>query len=274
MSDYRRVPSSPIDLDNLRAKQWRRRCDGSSIRGTLKLPCFMWCNRNRGWAGPGRRCGFCPSSRCWPATGGSRGARLVRRIEWGRPADCILNVVRTGGADLVLMAAAGGSLRADPLGEVAREVLAEACCPVLAGMAGDCAAWVHALRLQPVCCAVEWDGNEAHLLRAAVRAAERCGAPLILLSAAGWREGEAEVLRSRARELSGKLAPEAEIRVEAGNVTSVIGRALRFHGAGLLVAGGSREVLLAAERECPVLYVGGVKPEIPARAEFAERRIA
>jgi nucleotide-binding universal stress UspA family protein len=269
MSDYSRV-LIPIDLTPARqamAPAVRRIVDTRNAEITL-----LHVVESQPWVGRAGHTLRLLSELEMLAQRRFRGARLVRRIEWGRPADCILNVVRTGGADLVLMAAAGGSLRSDPLGEVAREVLAEACCPVL--LEWPTVAPVNHARVQPVCCAVEWDGNEAHLLRAAVRAAERCGAPLILLSAAGWREGEAEVLRSRARELSGELAPEAEVRIEAGNLTAVIGRALRFHGAGLLVAGGSREVLLAAERECPVLYVGSAKAEVPARAEFADRRIA
>ena len=36
------------------------------------------------------------------------------------------------------------------------------------------------------------------------------------------------------------------------------------HGAGLLVTGGSREALLAAESECPVLYVGPAPPNADA----------
>ena len=49
--------------------------------------------------------------------------------------------------------------------------------------------------------------------------------------------------------------------MEAGNPGAVVRRALRLQGAGLMVAGGSREVLLAAEGECAVLYTGCQKAQ-------------
>jgi hypothetical protein len=55
------------------------------------------------------------------------------------------------------------------------------------------------------------------------------------------------------------------VKVGVGPRAAVYSRAIRLHGAGLMVAGGSRENLLAAESECPVLYVG------PARRSKAER---
>jgi nucleotide-binding universal stress UspA family protein len=173
-----------------------------------------------------------------------RGARLGRRIEWGRPADCILNVLRTDRHDVVLVTADG---------PVAAEVLAEAPCPVL--LEWPVARPVNRARVQPVCCAIEWDGNEAHLLEEAVRAAAQCEAPLILIESAG--------MRSRVEELRDRYAPGATIHVEAGYPALTIGRALRYHGAGLLVAGGSRVAVMAAEGECPVLYAG------PARSAKA-----
>ncbi len=198
-----------------------------------------------------------------------RGAGLVRRIEWGRPADCILGVLRSGGADVVLMTAA--PVGADPVGPVANEVLAEAPCPVL--LDWPAAHPTNQARVQPVCCAVEWDGNEARVMREAVRVAESCGAPLIVLGVAA-RVGDAVALRARAGEFLRHVAPGAELQVEAGHPGAVIRRALRFHGAGLLVAGGSREVLLAAEGECAVLYTGCQEQVAEMEFEFAAGRSA
>ena len=198
-----------------------------------------------------------------------RGAGLVRRIEWGRPADCILGVLRSGGADVVLMTAA--PVGADPVGPVANEVLAEAPCPVLLDWPATHP--TNQARVQPVCCAVEWDGNEARVLREAVRVAECCEAPLIVLGAA-TRERDAAALRARAGEFLRHAAPEAELQVEAGHPGAAIRRALRFHGAGLLVAGGSRDVLLAAEGECAVLYTGCQEQAAAVGFEFAARRSA
>ncbi len=128
MSDYRRV-LIPIDLTPARqamAPAVRRIVDTRNAEITL-----LHVVESQPWVGRAGHTLRLLSELEMLAQRRFRGARLVRRIEWGRPADCILNVVRTGGADLVLMAAAGGSLRSDPLGEVAREVLAESCCPVL-----------------------------------------------------------------------------------------------------------------------------------------------
>jgi nucleotide-binding universal stress UspA family protein len=198
-----------------------------------------------------------------------RGAGLVRRIEWGRPADCILGVLRSGGADVVLMMAAPEG--ADPVGPVVNEVLAEAPRPVLLDWPATHP--TNQARVQPVCCAVEWDGNEVAIMREAVRVAECCGAPLIVLGVAA-RQHDASALRARAAEYLRHVAPGAELRVEAGYPGAVIRRALRFHGAGLLVAGGSRDVLLAAEGECAVLYTGRHEQAATMEYEFAARRSA
>ncbi len=110
-------------------------------------------------------------------------------------------------------------------------------------------------------------------MREAVRAAECCDAPLIVLGAAA-RERDAAALRSRTGEFLRHVAPGAELQVEAGHPGAVIRRALRFHSAGLLVAGGSRDVLLAAEGECAVLYTGRREQAAEMEFEFAARRSA
>jgi nucleotide-binding universal stress UspA family protein len=169
-----------------------------------------------------------------------RGARLTRRIEWGRPADCILNVLRTDRLDAVLLTAAGASRGRDPLGPVASEVIAEAPCPVL--LEWSASPQVNQACVQPVCCAVEPDGNEERVLREATWAAERCAVPMIPFCTA----------------------------YDAAATKAT----LRRHNAGLLVAGGSRDVLLGAENECPVLYAGPARTVSRTQQTFAVRRSA
>ena len=280
MSNYRRV-LIPIDLSlggQLLAPSVRRIVDTKDAEITL-----LHVVESQPWMGRAGHTLRLMSELEILANRRFRGARLTRRIEWGRPADCILNVLRNDRQDVVLMTAGGASLGGSPLGAVTGEVLAEAPCPVL--LEWPVTRPINAARVQPVCCAVELEGNQARLLHEAAWAAERCAAPLILLSAAAVmdpaaREGEVAIARARVEELRERYTPDATVHVEAGHPASVISRALRFHGAGLLVAGGSRETLLAAESECPVLYTGrarsrqAAKPEPRGGYEFAARRSA
>jgi nucleotide-binding universal stress UspA family protein len=212
-----------------------------------------------------------------------RGARLSRRIEWGRPADCILNVLRTDRQDLVLLHASPDREAGDPLGAVAAEVLAAAPCPVL--LEWPVTRPVNQARPHPVCCVIEWNGAEAHLIGEALWAAAQCAAPLILICpvpAVIWdsaeRDRQTAAVRVLAEALRDRHAPAASVHVEAGPAVSVISRALRLHGAGLLVAGGSRQTVLAAEGECPVLYtacpVGTVQALPEYEQNFVVRRSA
>jgi nucleotide-binding universal stress UspA family protein len=199
-----------------------------------------------------------------------RGVRISRRIEWGRPADCILNAIRTDSPDAVLLTGGRSSPGADALGPIAREVLAEASCPVLLEWAVS--APVNGVRTQPVCCALILDGSDESVLTEAVWAAARIGAPLKLVhalvpggpnAAMPWdpqvRDRETAIARSRMAKLRDRYAPGAEVQVDVGMAAAVINRAIRFHRAGLLVTGGSRETLVAAESACPVLYLGHVR---------------
>jgi nucleotide-binding universal stress UspA family protein len=205
-----------------------------------------------------------------------RGARIARRIEWGRPADCILSVIRAGRMDAMLMSAGTSPEGGSALGPVAAEVLAEAPCPVL--LEWDVTPPVNRARTHPVCCAIEFDGSEEAVLREAAWAAAKMEAPLKVMgsllpssprSAMLWnrdeRELEVAIAESRIQSLCDRWAPEAKVKVGLGPPAAVYSRAIRLHGAGLMVAGGSRENLLAAESACPVLYVG------PARRSKAER---
>jgi nucleotide-binding universal stress UspA family protein len=220
-----------------------------------------------------------------------RGARIARRIEWGRPADCILNVIRTARMDAVWMSAGHAPPDGSALGLVAAEVLAEAPCPVL--LEWGVTAHVKRARTRPVCCAIEFDGSEEAVLQEAVWVAARMDAPLKAMCALEpfgsqaallWdpaeREREVAGVRSRMEGLCERWAPRAEVHVGVGLPGTVFSRVIRFHGARMLVSGGSREALLAAESQCPVLYIGpssrvpAGRPEAAGQAEFAAARCA
>ncbi|MEO8593381.1 MAG: universal stress protein [Candidatus Solibacter sp.] len=220
-----------------------------------------------------------------------RGARINRRIEWGRPADCILRAIDTAGADIVLLSAGRANGSNQAIGAVAAEVLAEAPCPVAIEWAVN--APVNRARVHPVCCALVFDGNEEAVLGEAVWAASRMRAPLKVLgalvpegarSAILWDPDErvraSAALQRKLEAFCGSRAPGAEVHVGVGMAAPVISRALRFHGAGLLVTGGAADAPLAAESECPVLYIGDAKrrragnPAGSPRAEFRVRKTA
>ena len=218
-------------------------------------------------------------------------AQIARRLEWGRPADCILTAIRATHADVVLMSAGTAPLDQNALSPVAAEVLAEAVCPVL--LEWPVTAPVNQARVHPVCCAVEFDRGEDAVLREAVWAAARIQAPLQLVCALVpgganmpllWdpegRDREIARVTTRLEALRDRCAPGARVHVGVGLPVSVFSRAIRAHRAALLVTGSSHEALLAAESECPVLYVPSAKraragrPDAARPAAFAAGRIA
>jgi nucleotide-binding universal stress UspA family protein len=220
-----------------------------------------------------------------------REARITRRIEWGRPADCILSAIRAVRADVVLMSAGPAPLAGNALSPVAAEVLAEAACPVL--LEWPVSAPINQARTHPVCCAIEFDRGEEAVLREAAWAAARMDAPLKLVYALVpggvnmpllWdpdgRDREIALLRSRIEALRDRLAPGADVHVGVGLPVSVFSRAIRAYRAALLVTGSSHEALVAAESECPVLYLPSARrmrvgrPEAARAAAFAAGRTA
>ena len=220
-----------------------------------------------------------------------RMARISRRIEWGRTADCILNAIRASRADVVLMSAGPAPLAGNALSPVASEVLAEAACPVL--LEWPVSAPVNHARTHPVCCAIEFDRGEEAVMREAAWAAARMNAPLKLIYALVpggpnmallWdpdgRDREIARVRSRMEGLRDHWAPGADVHVGVGLPVSVFSRAIRAHRAALLVTGSSHEALLAAESECPVLYVPSARrmrvgrPEAVQPMAFAAGRTA
>jgi len=210
-----------------------------------------------------------------------REARICRRIEWGRPADSILNVIRAARMDAVFLSAGDSARHGGALGPIAMELLAHAPCPVVLEWAAHAPAT--RTRPQPVCCAIEFDGSEEDVLREATAVAARLQAPLKLTCAlspalfgVADRDSASIALRARMTGLRDRWAPDAEMQIGAGLPASVFSRAIRFHRAGLLVAGGSGEALLAAHSQCPALYVGpAMREALAARpAEFIAGKTA
>jgi nucleotide-binding universal stress UspA family protein len=209
-----------------------------------------------------------------------RQARINRRIEWGNPADCILNAIRAVRADVVLMSAGPAPLAGNALSPVATQVLSEAACPVL--LEWPFSAPVNSAHTHPVCCAIEFDRGEEAVLREAAWAAEHMDAPLKLVHALvpgganmpllwdpAGRDREIARLRSRMEALRDRLAPGAGVHVGVGLPVSVFSRAIRAYRAALLVTGSAHEALLAAESECPVLYLPSAKRMRAGRPEAA-----
>jgi hypothetical protein len=90
-----------------------------------------------------------------------------------------------------------------------------------------------------------------------------------------WRRA-----RERIEGLLRHFYPAAGVAVEVGSCQAVVSRVIQNDGMGLLITGNSREAILAARCECPVLRLGipaastlaATKPE-PCYA-MAVRRIA
>jgi nucleotide-binding universal stress UspA family protein len=113
-----------------------------------------------------------------------------------------------------------------------------------------------------VCCAVRFDENDEAVLRRAREVAGELDAELSIVHAVSYnnplsrpREHELQLARSCVDRLREKFAPEASLHVEVGDVSTVVSRALYRLDAGLLVAGGQGEAIIAAEMACPVLRV-------------------
>jgi nucleotide-binding universal stress UspA family protein len=200
---------------------------------------------------------------------GFGGARVNRRVERGVAADRILEYVRENHVDLIVMPARGTSgVKRRPMGHVTEEVLAEAPCHLWLDWATAVPSTPDRMRIQRVCCAIHLDGSAEHVLCEAALCAADLGAALTIVHAVAPEPGRpALLLDAAARErsvrlatmeidgLRTRLAPAADLQVHMGATGVVVGRVIRDQEAGLLVSGGDRESILAAEWACPVLRV-------------------
>jgi nucleotide-binding universal stress UspA family protein len=205
-------------------------------------------------------------------------ARVSRRVEWGRPADCILDCARSSAADAIVMPAGGlESLCRNSLGHVTDEVLAEARCAVwIEWMTGSVES------SDNICCAVSLDGTDEAVVCRAAEFARDFGAELTIVHAVApespmllwWDadafEHEVRIARMRVDELRERFAPEAHLHVEAGRVDRVVSQALHRLNAGLLVT-ARREAIAAAAMACPVLRIEAVAhaPQMERAKTFA-----
>ena len=211
---------------------------------------------------------------------GFGGARLNRRVERGVAADRILEYVRENHVDLIVMPARGTSgVKRRPMGHVTEEVLAEGLCHVWLDWANAVPSTPSRMRIQRVCCAIHLDRSTEHVLCEAALCAADLAAALTIVHAVAPEPGKPVLLldtdvRERAIRLATmqidvlrrRLAPAADLQVQMGSTGAVVSRVIRDQEAGLLVAGGDRESILAAEWACPVLRVVSAATVSPSRA--------
>jgi len=214
-------------------------------------------------------------------------ARLNWRVERGVAADRILEYVRENHVDLIVMPARGTSgVRRRPMGHVTEEVLAEAQCHVWLDWATAVPSTPARMRIQQVCCAIRLDGSEEPVLYEAALCAADLDAALTIVHAvqpeparplppreADVRERAVRLATMQIDALRRRIAPAADLRVQMGSTGVVVSRIIRDQEAGLLVSGGDRETILAAESACPVLRVAiPHRSALPApEAEFSAK---
>ena len=199
---------------------------------------------------------------------GSDPSCISARLERGTAGDRILQYVREHDIDLVVMSAGGSSnVYGRPIGHVADQVLTEATCAVwLDWGSARCraTAGMYARRLG---CVLELDESDEYILSEAAEITAELEADLTVIHAVSpapgkpvlplWnsrvREQEVGLAKRRIEKLRNRFLPRAEVAVEIGPSHSVISRTIQNQDTGLLVTGNSREAILAAESECPVL---------------------
>jgi nucleotide-binding universal stress UspA family protein len=205
-------------------------------------------------------------------------AQVSRRVDRGRAADCILEYAQNHEVDVIVMPAGGPeSLRRSSLGHVTEEVLTGAPCAVwMEWMAGAMECVRH------ICCAVGLDGSDEAVLCRAAEVAEEFEAELTIIHAVApeppmvlWWDADAfeqeiRVARLQVDQLRERFAPAARLHVEAGRVDWVVSQALYRLDAGLLVAAGQGDAIVAAAMACPVLRIAKPLPQM-ARASQPHR---
>lgn len=203
-------------------------------------------------------------------------AKVSRRADRGRAADCILDYAQSHAVDVIVMPAGGPeSLRRNSLGHVTEEILATAPCAVwMEWMTGSVEYVRH------ICCAVELDGADEPVLCRAAEIAGEFGAQLTIIHAVAlelpmalwWDTDAVEQDLRRARmqvdELRKRFAPAARTHVEAGHSETVVSCVLHRLNAGLLVAARQGPALVAAAMACPVLRLPTRLPELTGGAHL------
>jgi nucleotide-binding universal stress UspA family protein len=197
-------------------------------------------------------------------------AQVSRRVERGRPADCILDYARSHEVDVIVMPGP------DSLGHVTEEVLSFA----------PCAVWTDRTSAptesaRHICSVIGLDGADDAVMCQAAGIAGDLGVGLSIVHAVApespmelwWDvaplEQETRLARLRVEELREQYAPTARLHVEAGRLEWVVSRELNRLDAGLLVAGGKCAAILSSAIDCPILRVATPVSQLDTRRTFA-----
>src|SRR5579884_893061 len=224
--------------------------------------------------------------------GGLRDRGVTCRVERGDPGERILEQIRTKGVDLVVMSAGGSAC--NPIGAVADQVLAEAPCSVWLDWVSTRYRSNAGMYAHQVGCALALNEYDEYVLSQAAEISGELEAGLTVIHAVRlpmrkpvvvlWDQRVVDRVLERAkRRIEGLLRrfhPAAKLAIEIGSNQAVVSRVIQDHGTGLLVTGNSREAILAARGECPVLRLAvaasawAAVPEPEPRYAIAARRTA
>lgn len=221
---------------------------------------------------------------------GLRDRRVTCRVERGDPGERILEQVRTKDVDLVVLSAGGSG---NPIGAVADQVLAEAPCSIWLDWGSARYRSKAGMYAHHVGCALALNEYDEYVLGQAAEISGELEAGLTVIHAVCLPPGKPVILWDRRvsdgvlerakRRIEGLLRrfhPSAKLAVDVGSSQAVVSRVIQDHGMGLLVTGNSREAILAARGECPVLRLAipaaasAAVPEPEPRYAIAARRTA
>jgi nucleotide-binding universal stress UspA family protein len=192
------------------------------------------------------------------------------RLERGAAGDRILQYARANLVDLIVISARSRSgLRGAPTGSVAGHVLSEAGCGVWLDWCPAGSRAATGMNARRVGCALAHPDTDEFVLRQAEDISGELNAgltvvqavqlprdrPFLLLREQRARAAALALAKSRIDKLGRSSYPSAEIAVDVGSHRTVIRRVIQSQAMGLLVTGNQREVILAAESQCPVLRV-------------------
>jgi nucleotide-binding universal stress UspA family protein len=195
--------------------------------------------------------------------------RVRMLVEHGEPAQKIVHCASANHADLIMIPTQGmGIYRRLILGSTSAKVLHDADCPVWTGVHLENAPPLESVACQRILCALDLKVASARVLDWASRLAEEYQAGLTLVhvtpgSESQQKRGEA---RRAVEELQKSAGYPAEIRVEAGDISTVVAHLAGESKADLLVIGrkaasgvlGRLEMnaySIIRQSPCPVLSV-------------------
>jgi nucleotide-binding universal stress UspA family protein len=161
-------------------------------------------------------------------------------VEHGEPAQKIIQCASAHHADVIMIPTQGmGIYRRLILGSTSAKVLHDADCPVWTGVHMENAPPLESVACQRILCAVNLKTASARVLNWASRLAEEYQAELTLVhvTPGGESQQRRSVVRSALEELQKAAAYPAAVRVEAGDVSTVVAHLAGESKADLLVIG-------------------------------------